>query len=97
MKVRLEKKKATKVLRNENYGGEIGVRLYTTDIVIIRPNVIILDTGGYNTATTIRRMNEVSEEFGLGYRVYRKDGGVMVLYKGMDFHFENDYHINLAR
>jgi len=97
MKSYIEKKKATKVLRNKNFGGEIAVRLHETDIVIIRKNNIILDTGGYNTSLTLRRMNEVSKEFELGYRVYRKDSLVIVAYKGLDIPFVDRYLIILSR
>ena len=34
---------------------------------------ITLNSGGYRTATTKRRMNEVSEEYDLGFKVYQKN------------------------
>lgn len=39
------------------------IRLYDTDIVTFQDNTIKLDTGGYNTMTTRRRMNEVLPSF----------------------------------
>jgi len=33
-----------------------------------------LDTGGYFTATTKKRMNQFSKMFDLGFSVYQKDG-----------------------
>ena len=35
---------------------------------------ITLNSGGYRTATTKRRMNEVSKEDDLGFKVYQKNG-----------------------
>lgn len=44
------------------------VRLYETDIVTLTPKEIILQTGGWNTRTTFRRMNQVFEWLGIaGY------------------------------
>ncbi len=34
---------------------------------------ITLHSGGYRTATTKRRMNEVAEEYDLGFKVYQKN------------------------
>lgn len=84
----------TKVERiPQDSGGEyIIVTLHNTDIVKIKRNKnkgghrwtdIYLDSGGYNTATTRRRMNEVSEAFGLGFRVYSKKHQLHVEHKGM--------------
>ena len=50
------------------------VRYHDTDIVIISEHVITLDTGGWFTPTTKRRMNEASKEFNLGFTVYQLDG-----------------------
>ena len=37
-------------------------------------NTIILNNGGYMTATTKRRMNQAAETFKLGYRVFQHKG-----------------------
>ena len=34
---------------------------------------VALNTGGFDTATTKRRMNETSEQFDLGFKVFAKD------------------------
>ena len=35
---------------------------------------VVLNTGGYWTATTKRRMNEVSVQYNLGFQVFQKKG-----------------------
>jgi hypothetical protein len=48
--------------------------LYDTDIVEISvpKREVTLVSGGYKTATTKRRMNQMSEDFNLGFRVYSR-------------------------
>ena len=63
------------------------VTLHNTDIVKFKHTggfieEIQLDTGGYNTVTTRRRMNEVSQAYELGFQVYQKDYQLYVDYKG---------------
>ena len=57
------------------------VRLYATDIVKFSPKSITLDTGGYQTPTTIRRMNEAASQYNLGYSVFQR-GGKLFAAKG---------------
>jgi len=77
--------------------GELVVSFHGTNIVTVSQNTIILHTGELNTATVIRKMNEVSRQYFLGYNVYRKDRKVMVTYKGRDLNFVNDCHVTLKR
>ena len=79
----------TQVERIPQSGGVVTlVTLHHTDIVKITDYQtsgemhITLDTGGYNTVTTRRRMNEVSQAYGLGFQVYQKDYQLFVDYKG---------------
>jgi hypothetical protein len=66
------------------------VRLHQTPIVRVtnptasdtRLCVIELNTGGYITATTMNRMNQTAAEWGLGYRVSRKKGRMIVTWRG---------------
>tara|TARA_A100001201_G_scaffold128868_1_gene114058 strand:+ start:877 stop:1224 length:348 start_codon:yes stop_codon:yes gene_type:complete len=60
----------TSIYRNEN---NLIVRYWFTDIVTITNDSIILNNGGYYTATTKKRMNQVSLQFGLGFNVFQKD------------------------
>ena len=49
------------------------VRLHNTDIVRFSDDFIWLNTDGWASATTKRRMNQASESFGLGFHVFQKD------------------------
>jgi len=53
----------------------------TTVVEVDRDRVTLRD-GGWPTATTVRRMNQTSEDFGLGYRVIRHKGYMYCLYRG---------------
>jgi hypothetical protein len=71
MVVRLKDKGHTFV--NDTCNGIVLI-LHNTNIVIFNNDRILLNTGGFETALTIRRMNQASEEFGLGYHVFRRVG-----------------------
>lgn len=51
-------------------GSTTKVILHETAIVVFTAKKITLDTGGWNTLLTRKRMMEVSQEFGLGFRVW---------------------------
>ena len=57
---------------------------------------ITLDTGGWQTLTTKTRMNQVSNQYGLGYQVYQEDFNWYVMYKGEVIPF-NDNSLKLVR
>ena len=44
-----------------------------TAVVEWDPEKIVLETGGYRTATTKERMNQAADVYGLGFRVYAKN------------------------
>ena len=72
------------------------VTLHNTDIVKFKHTAgyieeIQLDTGGWNTVTTRRRMNEVSQAYGLGFRVYQKNHKLYVSYRGNDHEFARSW------
>ena len=46
------------------------VKYHKTPVVRFNPFEIILDSGGWMTVTTKRRMNQASREFNLGYNVF---------------------------
>jgi len=79
-------KNNTVVIHHRN--GDTGVILHQTEIVRFNKNRIILNTGGYDTATTKKRMNEVSQEFNLGYEVYQSDHTWYIYYDGEAHKFE---------
>ena len=72
------------------------VILHGTPIVTITPEHIVLNTGGFNTATTRNRMNQVSNQLNLGYKVYIRSGYTFVDFKGKTYSFDN-YLVKLLR
>jgi hypothetical protein len=46
---------------------------HSTPVVKFNHAKIILNHGGYKTITTKLRMNQTSNQFNLGFRVYQKD------------------------
>ena len=54
-------------------GNKTIVKLYDTDIVSFDDESITLNHGGFKTATTKRRMNQVSETFNLRFNVIQED------------------------
>jgi len=52
-----------------------GVVVYRgTPIVSWTPDQVILNTGGWQSRTTKRKMNQASNQFGLGFGVYQVKG-----------------------
>lgn len=54
------------------------VTYHSTPIVTVDGDLITLKTGGWDTVTTRRKMNQAARQFGLRYSVYRKDGTTYV-------------------
>jgi hypothetical protein len=71
-------KKATSYRKTDE---AIIFKLYGTDIVTVYPKKVVLNSGGYRTMTTKRRMNQISDELGLGYQVYSEKGEWVVVDK----------------
>ena len=71
--------------------GTTKVILYSTKIVEWNHNrdSIILNNGGWMTVTTKKRMNQVAEQFDLGFTVYQKDFEWYVVLNGQTLPFEN--------
>jgi hypothetical protein len=54
--------------------GVLTVRYHSTDVVTVHGNgLVTLNSGGYHTYTTKARMNQASQQFGLGFTVFQKD------------------------
>ena len=66
-----------------------------TVVVAWNQEVIILNSGGWYSATTKTRMNQAAHQFGLGYRVYQKDFEWFVDHNGLTLDFYDD--MRLAR
>jgi hypothetical protein len=61
----------TKISRDD---GVIRVKYHNTDVVTVEATgTVTLNTGGYFTATTKKRMNQAAEHYGLGFKVKQVD------------------------
>jgi len=60
----------TSVFTEEGY---TRVVYHSTCIVKFNHEEVILNSGGYSTATTKTRMNQASSQFELGYHIFQKD------------------------
>ena len=66
-------KAATSVLDlSYKNGKKTGVQYHDTIVVEFTDDTIKLNSGGWRTATTKLRMNQVSDQYDLGFRVYQK-------------------------
>lgn len=66
----------------ETKDGITTVTYHNTDVVVFdNHGEITLNTGGWNSVTTRKRMNEASEQFNLGFRVVQKNGDWFIHYK----------------
>lgn len=54
--------------------GETRVTYQTTEIVCFTDDTVTLDSGGWRTVTTKRKMNQAANQFGLGYSVTQRKG-----------------------
>lgn len=70
------------------YADTLAVRLHNTEVVTYFPDGrIMLNTGGYETTTTKRRMNSYSSAY-----VYQKDCEWYVVHKGITKLFNGPTH-----
>jgi hypothetical protein len=53
---------------------ETRVRYHNTDVVCFTADRIVLDTGGWFTVTTKRRMNQAAKIYGLAFSVSQRKG-----------------------
>ncbi len=70
-------------------GSETIIRLYDTDIVQIAPDMVALNTGGHNTVTTKRRINEVLDHYGIDAYVFVRSKIWYVSRHGHEISFNN--------
>lgn len=71
-------------------GSATEIIYHGTKVVVFSKDTITLNTGGYKTATTKRRMNEVSDTFALGFTVNQIKGQWIVGFKGQDYEMSGD-------
>lgn len=58
----------------DNYNGIITVYYHSTPVVTIYPGSVVLNSGGWRTATTKTRMNQAANQFALGFTVTQVKG-----------------------
>jgi len=68
---------------------------HSTPVVKITDTEIILNTGGWYTATTKRRMNQASLSYRLGFAVYQVNHSWYVDYKGDTIPFEDNMKLKI--
>jgi len=71
-------------------GQSIIVRYHNTDVVKFTPKTITLNTGGWKTNTTKTRMNQASNQYGLGFSVSQVKGVWYVSHKGKKIPFKGN-------
>ena len=71
-KVPLSRKGNTKVHNDDEY---LIVTLHKTNVFVIdkKAGTIALSSGGWETVTTKQRINQASEQYHCGFRVYQKN------------------------
>lgn len=83
---------ATTVATGED--GKTRVTYHSTAIVTFDAESVVLDSGGYQTVTTKRKMNQAANQFGLGFAVYQRDFDWFVrLENGQETPFEDGLKI----
>ena len=60
---------------------------HNTAVVKFNNDEIILNSDGWNTVTTKTRMNQASNQFDLGFRVYQKNFDWFVEHNGKTYEF----------
>ena len=62
---------------------------HDTSVVTFDQHTITLNTGGWNTSTTKKRMNQTSSVYGLNFQVYQKNFAFYCDYNGKEIPFED--------
>ncbi len=77
--------------------GNTTVTYHSTPIVEFDRDAIILRTGGHKSVTTKRKMQQASNQFDLGYKIYQKDYAWFVWFKGDIIPFDTSSELVLRR
>jgi hypothetical protein len=75
-------------------GDHVVIKLHFTEVVKFNHKEIVLNSGGYETFTTKTRMNQASNQYGLGYRVYQRDYIWHVKYQDFILEFEDGMRLD---
>lgn len=62
---------------------------HSTEVVKFNQEVIVLNSGGWQSNTTKLRMNQTSNMFDLGFLVYQKNYDWFVVFKGETLEFSD--------
>ena len=84
----------TVVLNKDN---SVEVYYHDTMVVYVSGKYLTLNTGGYYTATTKTRMNQTSNQYNLGYRVFQKNFNWFVDFEGEIIPFDKSGIITLKK
>lgn len=74
-------------------GDNIVVCYVRTNIVKADADTVTLDSGGWQTVTTKRKMNQAANQFGLGYGVFQRKGEWFVTTRDGEFPFQDGMRI----
>jgi hypothetical protein len=66
---------------------------HSTTVIAWNDKRIILNSGGYMTTTTKTRINQASNQFALGVKVYQKNFDWFVTHRGLDFPFTDNMEL----
>ena len=77
-------------ISNDFNGSALEVYYHNTRVVFYCNGFITLNTGGWSTATTKLRMNQASNQYNLGYKVYQKDFNWYVEFEGETIPFKEN-------
>ncbi len=75
--------------------GETVVTYHRTAVVRFNDGRIVLNSGGWRTATTQTRMNQTAHQYGLGFAVFQTDYSWYVDWQGDTLPFVD--HMELER
>jgi hypothetical protein len=69
--------------------GYICVKYHNTEVVRFNHERIVLNSNGWSTHTTKVRMNQASNQYGLGYKVYQRDYDWYIDFKGQTIEYKD--------
>lgn len=90
---------ATKIFTNEH--GITVIKYHDTEIVKFNNDYFVINFGGFDTVTTRRKMNQASNQFNLGFSIFRRKG-ITYMQNGRDIteisvNFPMVFHLTNAK
>lgn len=74
--------------------GSTEVVYHSTRVVIFNAELVVLNSGGWYSATTKTRMNQVSNTFHLGYQVFQKRHQWYVEFQGKTYPYSDGMRLD---